>query len=105
MQRLVRPEPLADVGGPLVEAFVRRHLLERSHRRQVAHLLEALEGAAPTRCVGLSGVTSSGCSARVVELVVVAVIRRVVDARLVEDVVLGAPAVEELRSSAARFAG
>ena len=40
--RLVRLESLADVLRPLVQPFVRRHLLERAHRCEVLRFLELL---------------------------------------------------------------
>jgi hypothetical protein len=43
---LVGPEPLADVGGPLLERVGRGHLLERPHGLQVLHLGEARGGCA-----------------------------------------------------------
>ena len=37
-------------------------VVEAEHRRHVLDGREALGGRPPTRCVGESGVTSSGCS-------------------------------------------
>ena len=86
--RLVRPQPLAHVRGPLLQRLRRRHLLERAHRLQVVDLREpAGRGAADAlrRRVG-------GDQLRVVgferaELVVEHVVRAVRDLRIVEHVV------------------
>ena len=56
------PEALVDVLGPLLDRLLGCHLLERAHRGEVLNLLEPGRAGAPTRCVGESGVTSSGCA-------------------------------------------
>jgi hypothetical protein len=60
--RLVRPEPLAHVRGPLLERLRRRHLLERAHRLQVVDLREAAGRGAADALRRRVGVTSSGWS-------------------------------------------
>jgi hypothetical protein len=86
--RLVGVEPLADVLGPLEQAPVVGHLLERAHRRQVLHLLEPLaRGRADPlgRRIGRDQLRVLVLER--LQLVVEPVVLGVGDLRVVEDVV------------------
>ena len=87
--RLVGAEPLADVVRPLEQCLVGRHLLERAHRLEVPHLLEAVRRrrADPLR----RRLPGDQLRVRLLELdqlVVEAVVDLVRHRRVVEDVVL-----------------
>jgi hypothetical protein len=85
-------EPLAHVLGPLVERLVRRHLLERAHGREVLGLLEPIaRRRADTlrRRIGCDELRM--LALELDELVVDAVVLRVANRRVVEDVVLVRP--------------
>ena len=60
--RLVRAEPLADVVGPLESASSVVTLSSEPICSRCRTFWKRSEGGAPTRCVGESGVTSSGCA-------------------------------------------
>ena len=88
---------LVDVLGPFLDRFVGRHLLERAHRGLMPNLLELRRRGSPDAL----GRRVRRHELRVLalqflELVVGAVVRGVVDRRLVEHVVLVQPAVEQV---------
>ena len=57
------PQPRSGAGGPGVELVALLGVGQRQHRQGWRDRRERADGCAPTRWVGESGVTSSGCSA------------------------------------------
>ena len=86
--RLVGVEPLAHVLGPLEQALVGRHLLERAHRREVLDLLELVRRR-PAHPAGrrVVGRELRMLLLELLQLVEEPVVLRVRDLGVVEDVV------------------
>ena len=61
--RLARVQASTDPGIPFPQLFVVVRVVDREHRHGMRHARELGQRRPPTRCDGLSGLISSGCSA------------------------------------------